>query len=806
MQVSINWLNKYVDTSSYTAEELAEKITKSGIEVEGVHYVGQPLENVVVGYVKSKEQHPNADKLSVCQVDVGNESLQIVCGAANVAEGQYVPVALPGSVLPGDFKIKKAVLRDVESNGMICSLDELGIEEQFISEQAKEGIFVFEEEVTIGEPVNELLNMDDAVLEFDLTPNRSDCLSMIGVAYEVAAVLDKEIHLPEEKLTPIDKSAEDYINVVVEDQKLAPYYGAYMVKNVTVKASPLWMQNELLASGIRPINNIVDITNYVLLEYGQPLHAFDYDRLGTKEIVVRAAREGETIKTLDDKLRNLKAEHLLITNGQEPIAIAGVMGGANTEVHEGTKTVLLEAAYFDSLSVRKASQYTGLRSDASNRFEKGVDPNRVHLAALRALQLLEEHADGQVLTGSVIVDNLDRSEKNVEINVSEINRRLGTDISAKEIEDILRKLGFDFQSSGEDYEVSIPTRRGDISIFEDMLEEVARIYGYDHLPYTLPVNSSRPGGLSFSQAAVRNIKSFLQGIGLSETITYSLTDQKLIDKLLSPEYHEKDLKAVKLSMPLSEEHELMRLSLLPHILKSVAYNKARREADVALYEIGSIYLGQNEGGQPEEKKRLSCAITGNWLEHEWQQEKKKVDFFVMKGITDALFSYLDLQVDYVQTKLPEMHPGRCARLEIKGAIIGFIGQVHPSFAKSLEIDESYVLDLNLEKIIAILDKEPNYEQIPRYPSITRDVAFVVDEELPAAHIKKEIVKLGSPLVKSVKVFDLYEGDGLEAGKKSLAFRLIYQDPSRTLKDKEVEKSFKAIIDSINEKFGTYVRE
>lgn len=806
MQVSINWLNKYVNTRSLSPEQLAEAITKSGIEVEGVHYVGEPLEEVVVGQVLKKEQHPNADRLSVCQVDVGGETLQIVCGAPNVQAGQYVPVALPGAVLPGNFEIKRAKIRDVESNGMICSLDELGINEQFIAENASEGIFVFEDPVTIGESVNGLLNLDDAILEFDLTPNRSDCLSMIGVAYEVAAVLNEEISLPEVEIQPISKSASDYIDLKVEDLELSPYYGAYMIQNIRVKPSPLWMQNYLLASGVRPINNVVDITNYVLLEYGQPLHAFDYDRLATKEILVRRAKENEKIITLDGQERKLKKDHLLITNGKEAVAIAGVMGGANTEVNEKTKTVLLEAAYFNPLAVRRASQDTGLRSDASNRFEKGVDPSQVHPAALRALQLLEKYADGEVLSNSVIVDELDRTEKTVKMKLGEINRRLGTEISPEEVEEILEKLRFSFEKNDQVYEVTIPTRRGDIEIFEDMLEEVARIYGYDHLPFTLPENSSRPGGLSFRQKTIRNINSFLQGIGLSETITYSLTHKNLLTQFLSPEYDQKLLKPVKLSMPLSEDHEYMRLSLIPHLLKSLAYNRARREMDIALYEVGSIYLREEEGKQPVEKLRLSGVVSGLWTENEWQGEAKEVDFFLIKGITEALFKHLNLRVDYRQSSLELMHPGRCASIELAGNVIGFIGQIHPKVAREKDLAESYIFDLNLEKIMDFLDQEPSYERIPRYPSITRDVAFVVNQAVPAGDIRKELVKLGEPLVKSVEVFDLYEGEGLKEDEKSLAFRLIYQDPGRTLKDKEVDKSFQHTIKSINQKFNSYLRE
>lgn len=806
MQVSINWLKEYVDIKDISPKQLAEKITKSGIEVEEIHSVGQPLTNVVVGYVKELEKHPKADNLSVCQVDIGEETLQIVCGAKNVAAGQYVPVAKPGAVLPGDFEIKKIKIRDVESNGMICSLEELGIKEEFIPEDYKDGIYVFEDQVSIGEEVNSLLNIDDKILEFDLTPNRADCLSMIGVAYEVAAVLDKEPQLPDEKIHPIEESSKDYITVEVEDKNLAPYYGAYMVKNVKVKPSPQWMQNYLLASGVRPINNVVDITNYVLLEYGQPLHAFDYDRLETNKILVRAAKEGEKIITLDGQERTLKEEHLLITNGKEPVAIAGVMGGENTEVYEGTKTVLLEAAYFDPLTVRRASQHTGLRSDASNRFEKGVDPNRVHKAALRACELLEKYAEGDVLKEPVIFDQLDRTEKIISMNADEVNRRLGTEISTEEIDNILRKLRFCFEREDKDYTVTIPTRRGDLSIFEDMLEEIARIYGYDHLPYTLPENASRPGGLTFRQRSLRRIKRFLQGMGLTETITYSLTDTNLINKLVSPEYDVHSLEPVRLKMPLSEEHENMRLSLLPHMLKSVSYNQARKEMNVSFYEIASIYITEDKDKQPIEKLRLSGVLSGKWIEHEWQAEEKFVDFFVVKGIVDALFNYLNLSVDYKASKLPDMHPGRCATIYLKGKSIGFIGQIHPTFAKEMRVKETYVFDLNLEKILEALKPELSYHQISRYPSITRDVAFVVSKDLQAKEIEKEIISLGAPLVKHVKVFDVYEGEHLPDDKKSLAFRLVYQDPERTLKDEEVEKSFTLIIEKIKDKFSAYVRE
>src|SRR5690625_3007702 len=430
MLVSLNWLKQYVDIDSISAEQLAEKITKAGIEVDAIHYITkEKSENIVVGYVKECEKHPNADKLSLCQVDVGDEQLQIICGAPNVAAGQKVAVAKPGAVLPGNFKIKKVKLRGVESNGMICSLQELGIDEAYIPTDIADGIFVFPEDAQVGENVDTLLNLNDAILEFDLTPNRADALSMLGVAYEVAAILDLPINLPDESIEMIDEKSTDYVSVKVDDPDLAPYYAAFMIKDIEIKPAPLWMRNYLMAAGIRPINNVVDITNYVLLEYGQPLHAFDYDLLDSNEIVVRRAEAEETMVTLDGKQRTLTTDQLVITNGEIPVALAGVMGGENTEVNEQTKTVLLEAAYFDASSIRKTVQYTGLRSEASTRFEKGIDPNRVYRAGVRAAQLLQKYASGKVLKDPAVFDKLDGTEKIVEIDTDHINQRLGTEIS-----------------------------------------------------------------------------------------------------------------------------------------------------------------------------------------------------------------------------------------------------------------------------------------------------------------------------------------------------------------------------------------
>ncbi|SDK42182.1 phenylalanine--tRNA ligase subunit beta [Sediminibacillus albus] len=808
MFVSLNWLKNYVDINHLPPDELAEKITKSGIEVEGIEYIADDSSNVVVGYVKQCEKHPNADKLNLCQVDVGEEDLQIICGAPNIKQGQKVAVAKPGAVLPGNFKIKKAKLRGVESRGMICSLQELGIEEKFVPKEFADGIFVFPENAEIGADASQLLNLDDAVLELGLTPNRSDALSMLGVAYETAAILDQPLQLPDESVEFTAELTEDYIDVRVEAPDLNPYYGAFVIKDIEVKPSPLWIRNYLIAAGIRPINNVVDITNYVLLEYGQPLHAFDYDQFGSKEIVVRRAYDNESIVTLDGQERELSAEHLVITNGQQPTALAGVMGGADAEVSESTTTVLLEAAYFSPVAVRKSSRDHGLRSESSTRYEKGIDPDRVKRAGIRACQLLSEYAGGKVLTGPVAFDQLDRSEAKVEITTSNINDRLGTAITDQEIAGILRRLNFHFEEKNSGFVVSIPTRRGDITIFEDMVEEVARIYGYDNLPYTLPQGASQAGGLTDRQTLKREVKHYMEGAGLMEAITYSLTSKERAEMLTSPEISEKAAGSIRLSMPMSEEHSNLRLSILPELLASLSYNLARKQPNLAYYEMGTVFVstvGENVTKQPQEVLRLAAAVTGDWLAYPWQQEKKQVDFFVVKGIAEGLFDKLGVHVEYKQAKLDGMHPGRTAQLLSNGTSIGFIGQIHPTVQNDFDLKDTYVFDIDLEKLLETIHVEPSFSKIPRYPSISRDIALMVEEGLHAGDIKKTIEAAGGPLVKDVQVFDVYQGEHLPAGRKSIAFNLLYLDPEKTLKDEEVESSYQEILSAVKEAHGAELR-
>jgi len=801
-------LKNYVDLKEITPEALAEKITKSGIEVEGIEYIAEKTTDVVVGHVLSCEKHPNADKLNLCQVDVGDEKLQIVCGAPNIAEGQKVAVAKPGAVLPGNFTIKEVKLRGIESNGMICSLQELGVDEKFVPTEFADGIFVFPEDAVTGENVESLLNLNDAVLELDVLANRADALSMLGIAYEVGAILNQQVKLPNEKVSSyLDESAEDYVSVEVEAKDLNPYYGAFIIKDVVIKPSPLWMRNYLMAAGIRPINNVVDITNFVLLEYGQPLHAFDFDKFNSNKVLVRRAEDNEEMVTLDGQTRKLTPENLVITNGDVPTALAGVMGGADSEVTNETQTILLEAAYFDAVTVRNTVKQTGLRSESSTRYEKGVDPNRVKKAGQRASSLIEKYADGKVVQGVSEHDELDYMEKTVVINTDKVNNRLGSDISKEEIAMILERLQFQFEQDDAHFTITIPTRRQDISIFEDMLEEIARIYGYDHLPFTLPEGNAQVGALSERQLLKRKVRSYFQGTGLMENRTYSLTTKKDVEKLISPEILLKEPVPVALSNPMSEDHKYLRLSLLPELIRSLTYNLARNQGNIAYFETGSIFVSKEEKitKQPDEITRVAGAITGNWVDQPWQGEVKAVDFYVVKGIMEGFFEFLNLSVTYEQKKIKDMHPGRTAAIKLGGNVIGFLGQLHPLLAKDADLKETYLFDIDLDAVLDAYENEPRFKEVPKYPAIARDIAFILDKETLAGDVQQLIEEIGAPLVKQVDIFDVYEGEHLDEGKKSIAYHLIYQDPEKTLKDDEVEASYEEIVKAVGDKFGGYVR-
>ncbi len=792
MLVSINWLKDYVNTQQFPPAELAEKITRSGIEVDAIIDRSHGMTNIVVGYVASCVKHPEADKLSICQVDVGEETAQIICGAPNIAQGQKVIVARPGAKLPGGIKIKKAKLRGEESNGMICSLQELGIESKLVPKAYAEGIYVLPEDAETGSDVITNFHLDDTVLEFDLTPNRADAMSMIGVAYEVGAILSEDVQLPEISYKEAVDRASSMLTVTVDAPEANPLYVAKVVRNIKVQESPMWLQQRLMAAGIRPHNNVVDVTNFVLMEYGQPLHAFDYDLLETGNITVRQATEGETIRTLDDVERKLAAHQLVITNGEKPVAIAGVMGGANSEVSDSTTTVVIESAYFEPGSVRQTSRDHGLRSDASTRFEKGVDPNRVIPAAERAAQLLSQLAGGEVLAGSVVFDELNKEEKIIKVSPDFINSRLGMKISFEDMWDILNRLKFNTEAANGQLVISVPTRRQDIQIPEDIIEEIARLYGYDEIPATLPEAETTPGGLTPYQAKRRIVRNLMEGAGLLQTTTYSLTSVKSAKQFALDE-----TETTRLLMPMSEERSILRQSLLPHLLESVTYNTARRMDSVALYETGSVFL-KGDDELLNEQEHLAVAITGLWVDNSWQGEKKPVDFFVLKGLVESLGEKLGVNFTFKRGQMDDLHPGRTAFIMLNDERIGVIGQLHPSEQKTRDLKTTIVMELNLA---ALLDLETDalvYTPVPRYPSMSRDIALVLSKDVEAATIETTIRNAGGKLLKDVRVFDLYEGDKMEEGKKSVAFSLTYFDPEKTLTDEEVTNAHEKVLAALTE--------
>ncbi|QKX51668.1 phenylalanine--tRNA ligase subunit beta [Planococcus glaciei] len=792
MLVSIKWLKDYIDTQGLAPADLGEKITRSGIEVDAVIDRSHGMTNVVVGYVESCVKHPEADKLSICQVNVGEETTQIICGAPNIAAGQKVIVARPGASLPGGMKIKKAKLRGEESNGMICSLQELGIEGKLVPKAYAEGIYVLPEDAEVGSDVIANFDLDDTVLELGLTPNRADAMSMLGVAYEVGAILSEDVKLPESNYTEAADSAESMLSLNVDSPEANPLYVAKVIRHIEVKESPMWLQQRLMAAGVRPHNNVVDVTNYVLMEYGQPLHAFDYDSLKTGNITVRQAKEGEKITTLDDTERTLSAHNLVITNGEEPVALAGVMGGANSEVSDSTTTIVIESAYFASGSIRQTSKDHGLRSDASSRYEKGVDPNRVIPAAERAASLIAELAGGEVLAGSLVFDQLDREEKIVKVSPDFINTRLGMKIPFEDMMEILSRLKFNTDAINGQLVISVPTRRQDIQIEEDVVEEIARLYGYDEIPATLPVTEAAPGGLTPYQEKRRIVRKVLEGAGLLQATTYSLTSEKSATQFALTE-----TETTKLLMPMSEERSTLRQSLLPHLLESVSYNTARRMDSVALYETGAVFLKADDELLNEEE-HLAIAMTGLWLDHSWQGEKKEVDFFVLKGIVEGLANRLGVELAFERGQMDGLHPGRTAFIMLNGNRIGVIGQLHPTEQKARDLKNTVVMELNLSALLEVQLDALVYTPVPRYPSISRDVALVLSKIVEAGTIEAVIRNAGGKLLKDVRVFDLYEGDKMEEGKKSVAFSLTYFDPEKTLTDEEVTNAHEKVLSALTE--------
>ena len=787
--INLEWVSDYIDISDLTPKELAKRVTESDINVEKV--ITNHIDNLVIGEVVECVNHPDSDHLHICKVDIGSEVLQIVCGAPNVRVGLKAIVALVGAVLPGDFEIKKSKIRGVESNGMLCALYELGLEEKNDTTYSK-GIYEGDSNLKIGEDALKALDLESTVLELDIHKHRNnDCYSHIGFAYIISAVLNRKVTLPDTSFTEIDDSIDKHFSLEVATNKCS-YYLARMVKDVNIKESPDFIKKRLVAAGMRPINNVVDISNYVMLEYGQPLHFFDYDKLGSK-ILVRDAKDEEEITTLDNKERILTSNDIVITDTIKPVCIAGVMGGANTEVVDNTKTILIESAIFDSVSIRNTAARLNLRSEASIRYGKGLNYECTDMAIKRACHLLEKYADAKVLTGIVKYDKVDKTPKEVEFRASEVNNLLGIEISEADMEKEMDRLGFSYTLKNGVFKVVIPNRRLDIEPnVNDIAEEIVRLYGYHNLTSSLPVVSIKKGEYKGDIKYRKFISKRLRMLGLTETKTYTLTSPSMASMF---DYEHKE-KAV-LPNPMSVDKSVVRTSIIPSLINVYNYNKARKVEDVFLYEISKTY-----DKDYKEESKIAGLLKGNIVKSAWNGNTK-CDFYVVKGIVEDILNSLGFNNRYtfVPRELPNIHKGISAEILLDGEMLGIIGRVHPNTLK----DEVYVFELSLNKLMREV-KPIKFKEPFRYPSIEKDVAFLINKEITASDISKMIKKSSSRLLKSIDVFDVYSGDNIDKAKKSIAFKLIYQDEAKTLTDDEVMADFHKMIEKVTKEFNCEIRD
>lgn len=787
--ISLNWVKDYVDIESEDLKELAVKITKAGINVEKV--ITNHIDHLVIGEVLECVDHPNSDHLHICKVNVGNEVTQIVCGASNVRAGIKVIVALPGAILPGNFEIKKGNIRGEESNGMICALFELGLEEK-TEENYNKGIHELDSNAPVGEDPLKYLGLDDTVYELDVHKHRNnDCYYHIGFAYEIATILNKKVTLPNLDYNEISDDINNHFSLSVETKK-CPYYLAKMVKDVTIKESPDFIKKRLVSAGMRPINNVVDISNYVMLEYGQPMHFFDKNKLGDK-IVVRDAKEGEKITTLDGKDRILKASDIVITDGEKPVCIAGVMGGLNTDVDENTKDILIESAIFDAVSIRYTASNLNLKSEASIRYGKGLNYEYTMDAINRACHLLEKYADAKILTGIVMHDNIDKTPKVVEFKPSAINKMLGITISEEDMASELDRLDFKYTKDGDKFTCTIPNRRLDIEAnVNDIAEEIGRLYGYQNLVSTLPKGEFKSGVYVGDVKYRKLISKRLRALGLNECKTYTLVSPDMA-KLFNYENKNK----IVLPNPMSVDKSVIRTTLIPSLLNIYDYNKARKVTDVCIYEISKTY-----DTNLTEDTKVSVLMKGNYLVNNWQNLRVKVDFYLVKGIVENLLDYLGLKNRYsfVVDTIPDLHPGISAKIILDREEIGVIGRVHPSLKK----DEIYVFELSMNKLIKQI-KPLKYKEASKYPSITKDMAFIVKKDVSSNDIQSIIKKVGGRLLTDIDVFDVYVGENVGDDEKSIAYTLTFSDPTRTLSDEEVTQLFRQIIEKV-EQTGAKLRD
>lgn len=797
MNTSLSWIKAYVPGLDVTAQEYTDAMTLTGTKVETFEKLDADLDKIVIGQILSIERHPDADKLIICQVNIGEKTIQIVTGAPNVHVGDKVPVVLDGGRVagghdgkktPGGIPIKKGKLRGIESDGMMCSIEELGSSRDMYPEAPEYGIYIFPEDAVVGESAIKALGLDDVVFEYEITSNRVDCYSVIGIAREAAATFHKEFKPPVVTATGNSEDVHDYVKVIVKDTDLCPRYCARVVKNIKIAPSPVWMQRRLASNGIRPINNIVDITNYVMEEYGQPMHAYDYDTLAGHEIVVRRARADEKFVTLDGQERTMDENVLMICDGEKAVGIAGIMGGENSMITDDVKTMMFEAACFDGTNIRLSAKRIGLRTDASGKFEKGLDPNNAEDAINRACQLIEELGAGEVVGGMVDVYTKKKEPVRIPFQPERINALLGTDVSEEDMLSYFKKIDLGYDA--EKREVIAPTFRHDLFRMADLAEEVARFYGYDNIPTTLPKGESTLGKLPFEvriEGIARDVAEFS---GFSESMNYSFESPKVFDKLLIPEDSELR-KPIVISNPLGEDFSVMRTLPLNGMLSSLAFNYNHRNKNVRLYELAKVYLPKTLPltELPDERVQFTMGMYGEG------------DFYVMKGVVEEFFSKAGIRgkISYdPKAGKTFLHPGRQANIIYNGEVMGYLGEIHPQVADNYGIgDKTYVAVLDMPVIVKYADFNRKFTGIARFPAVTRDLSMVVPHEILAGDIEDMIVQRGGKILESYQLFDVYEGSQIKAGYKSMAYSVVFRAKDKTLEESEINTAMKKILNGLS---------
>lgn len=810
MQVSIKWLKDYIDFTE-TPEQLADKLTMAGIPVENVVDPGEGLEKVVTGRIEKLEPHQNSDHLQICTMNVGlAENIIIVTGAQNVAEGQVVPVAMVGAHLPNGMKISKGKLRGVASNGMLCSAQELKLDLEKLPEEQKTGIFILPSDTPVGIPAKDVLGLNDVVLEFELTANRADCFSVFGLVREIAAITGNKPHFPEIKVNEDDNTKlNDIFSVEIADPDLCSRFSTRMLKNVKIGPSPEWMQQRLEGAGIRSINNVVDLTNFVMIELGHPMHAYDYDKITGKKLIARRAIEGEELHTLDDTSRKAKGEMLVIADSEKAAGLAGIMGGFETEITDTTTTVVLESADFYGPCIRRTARACGLSSEASGRFERGVDSETTIKALDRAAQLLQEMGACTVCEGIVDVYPNPKQANYVTFTPEQINNHLGTNIAKDVMLNIITSVGFDVtKDENDEITVKVPSWRNDVTCMADISEEIARLHGFDKIKSTLPNGVSMQGTQSAKQAFIDKVKASLSSQGLYETISFALTNEETFNKLNIPQ--DSPLrKAVPIMNPLSDEYPLVRTTLLSSIFDNLARNLARKNDDVALFEVGSVFFPKAlpVTELPDEVVKIAGAITGRRNAQGWNQTNDMVDFYDAKGIIEELLANLRVTRYTVEAGTHyAMHPGKTALFKKGRDVIATVGEVHPAVLSAYGITKPvYIFELDATTVMKYMAKDLKYKALPKYPATSRDLAMLVDVDVNAADIEKAMTKAAGQNLTQITLFDVYTGKQVEEGKKSLAFSLTFQSNDKTLTDAEIDPAIEKIVAKLQKDFNANLR-